>query len=627
MSSSMANEGRHYQVLSVLGRGGFGTVYRARLSTEGGFSKLVALKVLNPDMEGMAEMAQRMRDEARLLGMVNHRAIVQVDALVLLDGKWTVVMEYVEGSDVKSLMTKGPMALGPALEVTRELGSALDFAYNAAGPDGTPLKLVHRDIKPGNVRITPVGEVKLLDFGIARADFQAREARTRSLSFGTPDYMAPERFEFVDGPEGDVYAVGVLLYEMLTGEHFGQTSPAQERHDARVMGALDKLWQATQGRSEDVVRFIGAMLAFDPAARPTAREVERRCLELWRALGDQTLRDWVEAVLPTITQAEEEAAPGDLASRKLTENIRSGAIPYPTEKLADPALPPPPPISSATPPVAPLPKEATPPMPPHEDHYNDHAPPPKKGGMGLWIVLALFLFLVLGGGAGLAGWYGWKTLGGGAEGGEGGEEGGGEEGGDVATNVGDDGTGTTTGDVKSTDGTTTTSADTKSTDGTTTTSADTKSADGTTTTSADTKTTTSADTKSADGTTTTSADTKATDTKTTTSADTKTTTSADTKATDTKATTSADTKATDTKTADVKVKPRTGKVVVAGDARVRLNRGGTSVAPSASVEPGTYQLEYTIPGQPTKQGGRVVVTAGDTVTIVCSRGTKTCTVR
>ncbi len=595
----MSSEGRHYQVLSVLGRGGFGTVYRAKLSTEGGFSKLVALKVLNPDMEGMAEMAMRMRDEARLLGMVNHRAIVQVDALVLLDGKWTVVMEYVEGSDVKSLLNKGAVPLGPALEITRELGSALDFAFNAAGPDSQPLKLVHRDIKPGNVRITPVGEVKLLDFGIARADFQAREAKTRSLSFGTPDYMAPERFEFIDGPEGDVYAVGVLLYEMLTGEHFGQTSPAQERHDARVMAALDKLWQATQGRSEEVVRFVGAMLAFDPAARPTAREVERRCLELWRTMGDQTLRDWVEAVLPTITQTEEEKAPGDLASRKLTENIRSGAIPYPTEKLE---VPPPPPISSASPPPVAQVKPPNPEPPMHDESaYDDPMPPPKKGGSGIWIALALLVFVGIAAVAGVGGWYYWTRMGGSdlvsTDGDEGGDEGG-DEAGDEKTP-----------DEKTPDEKTTTSGDPTTTTTTTTTTTADASDEKTTTT-----TTTTADASDEKSTDEKSTDEKSTDEKTTT-----TTATAD--ASDEKST---DEKSTDEKTVS---KPKTGKVVVVGDARVRLRKGGSSVAPGSAVQPGIYILEYNFPGQAIQTGGRVAVNAGETVQIVCAKGPKTCSVR
>ena len=337
MNDMSINEGRRYQIINVLGRGGFGTVYLARLTTEGGFTKVVALKVLNPDMAGVAEVASRLRDEARVLGLISHRAILQVDALVMLDGRWTVVMEYVEGIDLAALIKRGPVPLGPALEITREVAGALHVAYHDRGPDGQPLKLIHRDIKPPNIRLTEVGEVKVLDFGIARADFDDREAMTRSIAFGTPDYMSPERMEFQDGPEGDVYAVGVVLYELLTGERFGRTSPAREKHEARVMAALDKLWQVTGGRSEELVRFVGSMLACDPAARPTHREVERRCQDLWRSVGDISLRDWAEqAVPPILEEITREDAPDDaLLGRDLSEQTRSGAIPYPTERLLD----------------------------------------------------------------------------------------------------------------------------------------------------------------------------------------------------------------------------------------------------------------------------------------------------
>ncbi|MDP2307766.1 MAG: serine/threonine-protein kinase [Pseudomonadota bacterium] len=310
-------EGRRYKILGAVGRGGFGTVYRAELLGEGGFSKLVALKILNADMAEVAEMARRLRDEARVLGLVRHRAIVQVDGLVKLEGRWTVVMEYVEGVDLKQLLEAArAIPLGPALEIVAEAAGALHVAYSRAGPDARPLHLLHRDIKPSNIQVTAAGETKLLDFGVARADFSAREAETRSLMFGSVGYMSPERLDFIDGPEGDIYALGCVLYEMLSGLSFGKTSSKEARHQARLAEALDVL--GAEGFEGELIGFVGSMLAYEPEARPIAREVERQANALRAGRQGPSLRDWVEERVPAILATREDLQ-DDLSGSMLIE--------------------------------------------------------------------------------------------------------------------------------------------------------------------------------------------------------------------------------------------------------------------------------------------------------------------
>ncbi|MBK9649370.1 MAG: serine/threonine protein kinase [Deltaproteobacteria bacterium] len=197
-------EPRRYNILGTLGKGGFGTVYKAQLKAAPG-SRIVALRCSTPRSPGK-RFARRARRRARVLGLVRHRAIVQVDGLVVLQGHWVVVMEYVSGVDLKRLMQAGPVPPGVALEIIEEVAQALDAAYRQPGPEGKPLGLLHRDIKPSNLRITERGEVKVLDFGTARANFQSREAQTQALTFGTVGYMAPERMDFEDLPAGDVPA-------------------------------------------------------------------------------------------------------------------------------------------------------------------------------------------------------------------------------------------------------------------------------------------------------------------------------------------------------------------------------------------------------------------------------------
>lgn len=325
----MVSEPRQYEVLAVLGAGGFGTVYRARFVGDVGFSKEVALKVLNADMADVDEVAARLRDEARVLGLLRHRAIVHVDRLVLLDGRWTIVMEYVEGVSLSRLIRQGRVPVAAALEIVSEVAAALHVAFARPGPNGQPLHLLHRDIKPSNIQLTPYGEVKVLDFGIARAEFEARESLTRSLSYGTPEYMSPERLDMAaDGPEGDIYALGVVLLEMISGRPVGRSSARQDRHEEKIRDALTTLNDVT-GVTAAVRALITSMLSWDPSARPTAGDVERIAVRLRNLHHDEPLRTWTETIIPALLAApvlvEENASAlkENLSGATLTERASS----------------------------------------------------------------------------------------------------------------------------------------------------------------------------------------------------------------------------------------------------------------------------------------------------------------
>ena len=254
----MVASGRRYEIESLLGKGGFGSVYRARYVGEGGFSKVVALKVLNKNMADLEEVLARLRDEARLLGMLRHRAIVRADRLVRLADRWAVVMECVEGVDLKRVLAHKPVPAGTAIEVIGEVAGALHAAWNTEGPDGKPIRLIHRDIKPSNILLTAYGEIKVLDFGIARADFKEREAETRAFGMGSLPYMAPERLDFRDTAAADVYALGVVFFELVTGRAFGRASAVPERHVKHVDAGLRFLVE--QGvANRDLLLFLGSL--------------------------------------------------------------------------------------------------------------------------------------------------------------------------------------------------------------------------------------------------------------------------------------------------------------------------------------------------------------------------------
>jgi hypothetical protein len=310
---------RRYEVRGLLGEGAFGAVYLAR-AVGGGIQREVAIKVLHPDRANSPAIVGRLRDEARMLALIRHRAIVRVDDLIELDGDWSIVMEYVEGCDVAALLRGGAIAPAVALAITEEVANALHAAWNQAGPEGNPLRLVHRDIKPGNVRVTAQGEVKLLDFGVARADFAEREAGTTLTGFGTLSYMAPERFEGRDSHESDIYALGVFLFEMLTGVTPGKTAADRDRQPPGRRFA--EQWAYIAGLSVDLHALVAGMLAYEPERRPAARDCARALGQVRGALRGERIEDWAARTVPLVLA--EGGPPRDSARTGTILTERSG---------------------------------------------------------------------------------------------------------------------------------------------------------------------------------------------------------------------------------------------------------------------------------------------------------------
>ena len=282
---------RQFELLRQLGAGTFGTVYLADMVSLGDFRKRVALKVLNPELQESSDAGQRLRDEARLLGRLRHRNIVAVDDLVRVDGRWGVVMEYVPGIDLDKLViaarhAEQPISTGAALEATAAIATALHAAY-AQEVDGRALEVVHRDIKPSNVLLTGDGEIKVLDFGIARASFDGREAMTGQVRFGSLAYMAPERV--LGEPEttaGDVYAAGCVLFELLALRRLGRASLGPDQFATQLRDALDELGPIDPG----LRALLADSLAYEPSERPTAIVLAERALALRERLGGESLR-------------------------------------------------------------------------------------------------------------------------------------------------------------------------------------------------------------------------------------------------------------------------------------------------------------------------------------------------
>jgi len=331
-------ERRAVRLVEVLGEGGFGVVWRGELTGAAGLMKPVAVKVLNRSAAEIPELASRLRDEARMLALLRHRAIVGVDDLVEVDGRWALVMEYVEGVDLERLMEAGPLPARPLCEVLLEAASALHAAHSATHPvTGAPLELVHRDIKPANLRITAGGEVKLLDFGIARARFEAREATTRDLSFGSVGYMAPERWEGREGPPSDVYALGIVGIEALSGSQLGQLPVEAQRHAARLHVALNAL----ETIPEELRDLLAAMTDYFPEQRPSAAKVVTGLRATLLLAEGPWLAEWAPGALASLPAPERsERSAGDNTPTFASQAAQVREPPPRTEVLA-PAEPPP----------------------------------------------------------------------------------------------------------------------------------------------------------------------------------------------------------------------------------------------------------------------------------------------
>jgi serine/threonine-protein kinase len=284
---------REVTFIETLGKGGFGSVYLADVRSEDNFVQRIAVKVLNAELSDESDIVARQRDEARILAQLNHEHIVKVFDLSQIHGRPAVFMEYVEGVDAGRLLQGGSVPPRAALEIGAAVASALQAAWCTLSPmTGRPLHVVHRDIKPSNILISKRGGVKVLDFGIARADFD-REGQTRTHQFGTARYMAPEQWlGGTVGPPVDIYALGITILELVSGNWVERLPLLPEKFEHNRLRLVEDLrdprWGAVWWR--EFSGLLLRMVSLDPTTRPSAEEVETTMLDLSEQVGGDSLR-------------------------------------------------------------------------------------------------------------------------------------------------------------------------------------------------------------------------------------------------------------------------------------------------------------------------------------------------
>lgn len=280
MGSSKIERFGPYVVIDRIGDGGMAEIFLAKRQGYSGFEKLIALKKILPRYSENPTFAQMLIQEAKLAASLQHHNVVQVYDLGEIEGQVYIAMEYVHGRDLAAVLShtyrrKERLPVALSLCIATEFITGLDYAHRTRGPDGAPLRIIHRDISPQNILISYEGEVKVTDFGIARA-LGGDGFHLPGNLYGKFGYMSPEQVtgQAID-QRSDIFSAGVVLYEILTGQRLfrGKTSndtaimiskhpiPPPSAVNPEVPPSVDEVCAKALARDRDVrYRTMGTLL-------------------------------------------------------------------------------------------------------------------------------------------------------------------------------------------------------------------------------------------------------------------------------------------------------------------------------------------------------------------------------
>ncbi len=279
----------HYQILSLLGKGGMGEVYQAR-DTQ--LDRTVALKILPADLATDAERMRRFVREAKAASALNHPHVATIYEIGAANGVRFIAMEYVAGQTLAARINGAPLPVAEIVAIGSQITDALDEAHGKG--------ITHRDLKPANVMLTPRGQVKVLDFGLAKiarppsadSNVSTLQQTNPGVVLGTVPYMSPEQAlgREVD-QRSDLFSLGVVLYEMATGR--------LPFAGANTVETLDRILHAQPE----------ALAQFNPDAPAELERIVRKCLEKERAARYQTAKDLLADLNALKQSAATEAKP------------------------------------------------------------------------------------------------------------------------------------------------------------------------------------------------------------------------------------------------------------------------------------------------------------------------------
>ena len=335
-----------YEILSTIGEGGMASVYRARLRGPGHASKQVALKLIHEHLSRRENFLLMFLDEMRVAMAMTHRNIVQTFDAGQVGERHYLVMELVPGCTLRWLLDRTAgrrlMPVELAVFIAMEVCSALDYAHSFL-PEvpGQPAGVVHRDVSPSNILLSSHGDVKLADFGVAKAAGQLQES-SANLIKGKLGYMAPEQARGRVEPRSDLFSLGAVLYEMLAGQAFRQSYGLESvRQGGETSAPLAHVRPDVPASLEALVR---RCLATTPEQRPASAAALRQALadEAFRWQLDQGQRQdphaHLRAFLAEEGASDEPAAPSQRAARLAQLMVeQAGEVASTTEPSLDDA--------------------------------------------------------------------------------------------------------------------------------------------------------------------------------------------------------------------------------------------------------------------------------------------------
>jgi serine/threonine-protein kinase len=269
---------KRYKLLAPIGSGGMAVVHKAQDLSLG---RLVAVKILRENLTGDPEFLARFQQEARAAANLTHPNIVTVHDFGRDGGRYYIVMEYVEGRDLKSLIKEGaPFGVERALNLAIQVCAGIGYAHRAG--------LVHCDVKPQNILVTADGRAKVTDFGIARALASLHPGETTDVVWGSPQYYSPEQAAGESPtPASDVYSIGVVMYEMLAGRLPFVASTQQALAMMHLREEPPSLSLFNPALPDTLELIVHKVLAKEPSARYRTADQLGRILISYREQGEE----------------------------------------------------------------------------------------------------------------------------------------------------------------------------------------------------------------------------------------------------------------------------------------------------------------------------------------------------